>query len=119
MDPGGGPGSPAAGALPGSGAMPAPGGGAMLPPIGSNPLEPDRSTAACKEIRPGPAPLRRLTRAEFDNTVRDLVGTDLHLGQGFPPEELHGGFDNNATVRSISDLLAEGYSTAAEQVAKA
>jgi hypothetical protein len=98
--------------------MPAPGGG-NLPPIGSNPLEPDRSSAACKTINPGPAPLRRLTRAEFDNTVRDLIGEDKRLAAAFPPEELHAGFDNNAEVRSVSDLLAEGYSSAAEQVARA
>jgi uncharacterized protein DUF1592/uncharacterized protein DUF1588/uncharacterized protein DUF1587/uncharacterized protein DUF1585/uncharacterized protein DUF1595 len=109
------PGAP--GQPPGSPATPS--GGTALPPIGSSPLEPDRSTAACKEVSPGPAPVRRLTRAEFDNTVRDLIGEDERLAQGFPPEELHAGFDNNAEVRSVSDLLAEGYSSAAEQVARA
>jgi hypothetical protein len=102
----------------GGGGMMTPG-GAPLPPIGASPLEPDRSSAACKAVKPGPAPLRRLTRAEFDNTVRDLIGDDKRLGQAFPPEELKAGFDNNAEVRSVSDLLAEGYSAAAEQIARA
>jgi hypothetical protein len=110
--------SGAAPTRPGTGGMPLPGGG-TLPPIGTNPLEPDRTNPACAAIDPGPAPLRRLTRAEFDNTVRDLIGEDRRLAQGFPPEELRGGFDNNAEVRSVSDLLAEGYSAAAEQVGKA
>src|SRR4051812_26586643 len=94
-------------------------GGEPLPPIGASPLEPDRKSAACKTVKPGPAPLRRLTRAEFDNTIADLIGEDKHLAQAFPPEELKAGFDNNAEVRSVSDLLAEGYSAAAEQVGKA
>src|SRR5437762_13611433 len=72
---------------PGTGTPPGmvPPGGAPLPPIGSSPLEPDRGSAACKAISPGPAPLRRLTRAEFDNTIRDLIGEDRRLAQAFPP----------------------------------
>jgi hypothetical protein len=116
---GGGPTGSAATPPPGGGTVLPPGGGAPLPPIGSSPLEPDRGSAACKTISPGAAPLRRLTRAEFDNTIRDLIGEDRRLAQAFPPEELKAGFDNNAEVRSVSDLLAEGYSSAAEQVAKA
>jgi hypothetical protein len=106
-----------------------PGGGAggamsnpvMAPPsdVGTSPLAPDRSTAACKDVSPGPAPVRRLTRVEFDNTVKDLVGQDMHLAADFPPEEVHAGFDNDAVTRSVSDLLAEGYQAAAEKISKA
>jgi hypothetical protein len=90
----------------------------MLPPVGSHPLEPDRANAKCKTLAPGPAPARRLTRAEFDNTIKDLVGEDMKLAAAFPPEEVHASFDNDANTRSVSDLLAEGYSSAAEAVAK-
>src|SRR5688572_14648052 len=38
-------------------------------PVGSHPLEPRRDSAACREINPGPAPIRRLTRFEYDRTV--------------------------------------------------
>ena len=81
----------------------------MLPPVGTNPMEPDRSSGVCKDISPGPAPLRRLTRAEYDNTVRDLLGEDKRLARDFPPEELQHSFDNNAELRSVSDLLAQRY----------
>jgi hypothetical protein len=105
---------------PAGGSPTLPGGGSPGPlaPVGSSPLAPDRSTAGCQAVSPGPAPLRRLTRSEFDNTIRDLIGEDRRLAQAFPPEELRGGFDNNADVRSVSDLLAEGYASAAADVAK-
>ena len=74
-----GPNSPG-GQPPGGGVSP----GAPLPEPGSDPLEPDRSQPACKEISPGPAPIRRLTRTEYDNTVRDLLGEDKQLAKGFP-----------------------------------
>ncbi len=73
---------------------------------------------ACKVVSPGPSFLRRLTRAEYDNTVRDLTGEDKRLAADFPPEELHHGFDN-AGLRSVSDRLAEKYLEAAETVGKA
>jgi hypothetical protein len=66
---------------------------------------------------PGPAPVRRVTRLEYDNTVRDLLGTSQRLGAGFPPEEVRFGFDNNAAALSVSPLLAEQYLDAAEALA--
>jgi hypothetical protein len=66
---------------------------------------------------PGPAPVRRVTRLEYDNTVRDLLGTSQRLGAGFPPEEVRFGFDNDAAALSVSPLLAEQYLDAAEVLA--
>src|SRR5947207_4699271 len=40
-----------------------------LPPLGDGPFAPDRSSDACRAIDPGPSPLRRLTRGEYDNAV--------------------------------------------------
>ena len=104
---------------PGSGSVPDPGTGTMLPPVGSNPLEPDRSSATCRDINPGPSPVRRLTRVEYDNTVRDLLGEARPLAKDFPPEELQHSFDNNAELRSVSDRLAGSYVAAAEQIGQA
>jgi hypothetical protein len=92
--------------------------GAMLPPVGASPLEPSRDTPACKNITPGPAPIRRLTRTEYDATVRDLLGEDKKLAKDFPNEELDDSFDNSAQTRSVSDVLAEKYGSAAESIAK-
>jgi hypothetical protein len=96
---------------------PPPDGTGTLPPLGDGPLAPDRGIAACKNIDPGPSPLRRLTRSEYDNTVRDLLGDTRRLGHGFPGEESTNGFTNNAETRSVSDVLVERYLAAAEQLA--
>jgi hypothetical protein len=80
---------------------------------------PDRTSAACKTINPGPSPLRRLTHEEYDRTVHDLLGDSTHPARNFPAEEIDHGFDNNAELRSVSDVLSESYVTAAEQLATA
>ncbi len=81
------------------------------------PTAPAPPGAICK-ADPGPSPLRRLTRGEYNSTVRDLFGDQSRPADGFPPEEKHSGFDNSAEGRSVSSLLAEGYLTAAERLGK-
>ncbi|WP_437942473.1 DUF1592 domain-containing protein [Sorangium sp. So ce341] len=63
------------------------------------------------------APQRRLTRFEYNNTVRDLLGTSLTPADQFPVDEVAGGFNNNASVLTISSLHAEKYLLAAEALA--
>ncbi len=62
--------------------------------------------------------LRRLTHSQYNNTVRDLLGDDSRLAEQFPPEDFVNGFKNQYQSQSISPLLAEGYSAAAEKLAK-
>src|SRR5688572_19574485 len=45
---------------------------------------------------PGRVTLHRLNRAEYDNTVRDLMGTGLRPGVDFPADDHDYGFDNMA-----------------------
>jgi len=112
--------SPGSGAMSGgSGSGSGSGGGNVPDPLGPSPEGPDRSAEACKTVNPGPTLLRRLTRAEYDNTVRDLIGTDLGLAQAFPPEELSHGFNNHAEIRTVSDMLAEHYFAAAKKIGAA
>src|SRR5947208_16318151 len=73
-----------------------------LPPLGDGPFAPDRTSDACRAIDPGPSPIRRLTRGEYDNAVRDLLGDGRHLGRGFPGEETALGFHNGAESRPVS-----------------
>src|SRR5690606_590600 len=71
----------------------------------------------CSEQRnPGRVTLRRLNRAEYDNTIRDLVGVDFHPAEDFPVDDSASGFDNIGEVLSISPILMEKYVAAAEQV---
>src|SRR5204862_2764258 len=80
---------------------------------------PDRTTAACKMIKPPLSPLRRLTHGEYDRTVHDLLGDTRGLAKSFPQEEIEHGFDNSAELRSVSDVLSDGYVAAAEQLSAA
>jgi hypothetical protein len=66
---------------------------------------------------PGPSPLRRLTRFEYNNTARELLGDDSRPASQFPPEEIGNGFGNDATALAASQLLVEGYASAARKLA--
>ncbi len=68
---------------------------------------------------PGRVTVRRLNRAEYNNTVRDLLGVDTGPADGLPPDDSGYGFDNNGDVLTLSPLLAEKYIEIAEDVAKA
>jgi len=70
----------------------------------------------CRLADPGKVTLRRLNRAEYNNTVRDLLGVDFRPADDFPSDDVGYGFDNIADVLSISPLLMEKYLNAAEQV---
>jgi hypothetical protein len=61
--------------------------------------------------------LRRLTHSQYDNTVRDLLGDNSRPSRQFPPEDFIDGFKNQYEGQSISPLLAEAYSDAAERLA--
>src|SRR6202451_4224821 len=66
---------------------------------------------------PGHVTLRRLNRAEYNNTIRDLVGVALRPADEFPSDDVGNGFDNMGDVLSLSPLLLEKYLSAAESVA--
>jgi hypothetical protein len=61
-------------------------------------------------------PIRRLTRFEYNNTVRDLLGDTSNPADALPPEEEVAGFNNQAAALTSSDLLIEQYMKAAEGV---
>ena len=73
-----------------------------------NPLNPD----------PGRVTLRRLNRAEYQNTIRELVGVDFDAPGIFPPEDTGHGFDNLSDVLILSPMLLEKYVDAAEKIIK-
>jgi hypothetical protein len=65
---------------------------------------------------PGRVTLRRLNRAEYNNTIRDLVGISFRPADDFPSDDVGYGFDNIGDVLSLSPLLLEKYLAAAEKV---
>ncbi len=87
--------------------------GSSTPPQSGGPAP------TCSTVDPGPSPLRRLTRVEYDNTVRTLLGrTDAIAAELLPRDEEQFGFDNSAEGRGLNSALAEGYLRATERLAK-
>ena len=59
--------------------------------------------------------IRRLTRDEYKNSIRDLTGVEFDTS-GFPADPSGGGFDNNARNLTVSPLHVELYAAAAKQI---
>ncbi|MDR3637045.1 MAG: DUF1587 domain-containing protein, partial [Isosphaeraceae bacterium] len=67
---------------------------------------------------PGRVTIRRLNRAEYNNTIRDLIGVDFNPADDFPSDDVGYGFDNIGDVLTIPPILMEKYLTAAERIAE-
>lgn len=79
---------------------------------------------ACKKPAPGAAPLRRLSNAEYRNTVQDLLAQVSGIGpavaaatKDFVDEAESLGFRNNVDFLAVSSLVAQGYMDSAESLA--
>jgi hypothetical protein len=98
-----------------------------MPPAGAE-LRPDLETyerlagwleAALDEqavATPGRAALRRLNRAEYANSIRELLALDVDVASLLPPDDSAYGFDNNADLLVVSPALLERYLSAADRV---
>jgi hypothetical protein len=73
----------------------------------------------CEDTSTIKAPLRRLTRFEYNNTVRDLVGVTDAPANLFPPEEVGSGFGTDAKAQTTSFDLIEKYMTTGRSMAEA
>jgi Protein of unknown function (DUF1592)/Protein of unknown function (DUF1588)/Protein of unknown function (DUF1587)/Protein of unknown function (DUF1585)/Protein of unknown function (DUF1595)/Planctomycete cytochrome C len=67
---------------------------------------------------PGRVIVRRLNRAEYNNTVRDLVGVDAKPADDFPQDDTGYGFDTIGSVLSVPPVLMEKYLASAERIAR-
>jgi hypothetical protein len=66
---------------------------------------------------PGRVTARRLNRAEYSNTIRDLLAVEFRAEKDFPTDDSGHGFDNIGDVLTISPVLMEKYITAAQRIA--
>lgn len=105
--------------------------GRAMPPAGEPAPDPDQIEAITKWVAdtldyrppgsrtdPGWFVIHRLNRAEYRNTIRDLLGVDLSRfdpAWGLPQDDTGYGFDNIAAVLTISPMQIEGYLDAAER----
>ena len=74
--------------------------------LGLDPANPD----------PGRVTVRRLNRAEYRNTIRDLLGVDFDTAKEFPTDDSGFGFDNIADALTLSPMLLEKYVDAARRI---
>jgi hypothetical protein len=75
-----------------------------------------RGAELARRAKEGRVGLRRLSRAEYQNTVRDLLGIDVDLKEVLPDDAQPGGFDNSAEAQHVSSFLMAGYLEAADRV---
>lgn len=74
-------------------------------------------TSSIPATDPGRVTLHRLNRAEYNNTVHDLLGTKLTPAEDFPIDDRGNGFDNMADVLTLSPLHLSVYHSAAKALA--
>lgn len=66
---------------------------------------------------PGDVPMRRLSNAEYNYTIRDLTGVDIRPTREFPVDPANeAGFDNSAESLTLSPALMNKYLAAAREV---
>ena len=63
------------------------------------------------------ATIRRLTRTEYQNAIRDLLALDVDVASLLPADESSYGFDN-VTVGDLSPTLLDRYVSAAEKISR-
>jgi hypothetical protein len=66
---------------------------------------------------PGRLTAHRLNRAEYNNTIRDLLAVNFQPAADFPADDSGYGFDNIGDVLSVSPVLMEKYLNAAIKIA--
>lgn len=62
----------------------------------------------------GEVVLRRLNRAEYENTIEDLFGVHGAYSEGFPDDAKEEGFDNNGAALTLSAEQVNQYMAAAD-----
>ncbi len=101
----------------------------MMPPAGAKRdsvainglasyLENSLDQSASLHPNPGKPALHRLNRAEYANSVRDLLGIEIDPSAWLPADDMSHGFDNMSEVLNISPTLMDGYVRAAGKISR-
>lgn len=62
--------------------------------------------------------LHRMNRREYQNAIRDLLDLPINAATLFPPDSSSEGFDNLASVLSVSPALMQAYISVANKVSR-
>jgi cytochrome c5 len=63
-------------------------------------------------------PLHRLNRAEYTNAIRDLLALEIDARSLLPTDDSNHGFDNMASVLTVSPVLLERYMSSARHISR-
>ena len=74
--------------------------------------------AAALAPNPGNRPFQRLNRAEYEESIRNLLGLDIRAGDYLPLDTKSANFDNIADVQMLSPTLLDAYLNAADQISR-
>ena len=88
-----------------------------VPAVGDVPVRPITGAVCVPGAPPGDAPLRRLSHAEYDRTVRDLLGTALHPGTEFLSQQREGTLETDVANLTVPPALLAQYLDAADALA--
>jgi hypothetical protein len=81
-------------------------------------LEGALDKAAAARPQPGRTPtLRRLSRTEYQNAIRDLLAIEIDVAELLPADESGHGFDN-VIIGDLSPTLLDRYLTAAQSISR-
>src|SRR5437868_7512190 len=83
-----------------------------------NYIETERDRLAEVKPNPGRPTLHRLNRAEYANTIRDLLALEIDVSDLLPADDIGYGFDNIGDVLNVSPLLLERYLAAAGKISR-
>src|SRR5262249_46143475 len=82
-------------------------------------LEHELDAEAAAQPHPGRVPVHRLNRTEYANAIRDLLGLEIDARALLSSDEAdQEGFDNVASVLSVSPALLENYLSAARTISR-
>ena len=74
-----------------------------------------RHTGLAQQATEGRGPVRRLTRTEYENTVKDLLQINVSLAELFPDDATTDGFDKVGAGLTMSASHFEAYQLAADK----
>ena len=104
-----------------AGMMPQPGaprpGGDTLIQLATT-LEQMLDKAAVSKPNPGGRTFQRLNRAEYERSIKDLLGLDVNAGDWLPLDTKSANFDNIADVQTPSATLLDSYLDAASEISR-
>lgn len=81
-------------------------------------LETQLDAVSATHPNPGAPAIHRLNKAEYSNSIRDLLGLDMDNSTGLPADDSGYGFDNIGDVLTVSPLHMEKYVSSARRISR-